>query len=461
MFFFSIIYRKVNVLIRAPSNTTFTGTGVMNVSSVEETAAEKLSSPTNQTETNLPLKATDVWPYTKSGHLTSGSPSSRPTISDWYHEVPWTQQINCSVPKDHVVFVKTHKTGSTSLATIFQRYGYYRDMTFALPATRHYFQPVINLFSRQNMAQIGDKYIAAFKNHAWAGYNFITNHARYNRREMDYVIHNATYVTILRSPAEQFESAFGYFELGKYIGLGNAKNPLESFMERPQFFVKRKFTAWYWARNGQLYDLGFDHVHDDDSKVIQQTIQRLDREFDLVLLTEYFDESLLLLRRLLCWEWDDILYLPKGIRSSSHRNKMSDELRDKIIKWNKADVKMYDHFNRTLWRRIREYGPTFDDDLRFFRSKIQSLRDQCIDSSKTNIKDQREVKPVLKSTASEFCHRVFRSDEANTNLIRQKMTSKGFLKVPPPKAPQGRMPHHRVKRSYATNMNSKSSRPRI
>jgi hypothetical protein len=43
--------------------------------------------------------------------------------------------------------------------------------------------------------------------------------------------------------------------------------------------------------------------------------QELSRDFQLVMLTEYFDESLVLLRRLLCWGVKDVLYIPKNQNS--------------------------------------------------------------------------------------------------------------------------------------------------
>ena len=340
-----------------------------------------------------------------------------------------TSNANCTAT-NQIVFVKTHKTGSTTLASIFERYGYYHDLTFALPQSRHFFQPVQDLFSRSHMAQISSKYIAAFKSNSWDGYNYLTNHARYNRPEMDAVVHNAIYVTILRSPVEQFESAFGYYELAKYIGLQNTKNPIELFMQKPKHYFDKKFMAYYWSRNAQLYDLGFDHKYDEDPYTIQYQIKKLDFEFDLVILTEYFDESLLLLRKQLCWDWDDILYFPKGIRSSSHRFNISSALRDKIMVWNDADVQLYDHFNRTLWRKIREYGPNFENDLTFFRAKLQHLTEKCVAVNKTSKVDRREEKPMLKPSASDFCKRVFRDDVTYTDMIRAKMISNGLLVKP-------------------------------
>ena len=358
-----------------------------------------------------------------SGQKRSGDESrplrQEPKLYDHHHGT-------CSA-KTRLVFLKTHKTGSTTLASIFERFGYYNNLTFALPPTRHFYEPVESLFVRTNMAQIESKHLPAFKKNTWEGYDFLTNHVRYNRPEMDAVVHNATYVTILRSPVDQFESAFGYYEMAIHAGLAKVGNPIEYFMKKPEQFFKKKFTAWYWSQNAQLYDLGLDHFYHNDTFTLGYKIKQFDFEFDLVLITEYFDESLLLLRKLMCWEWEDILYLPKGIRSNSHRQKLSPELRRKIQAWNGADARLHEHFNKTLWRKIHEYGPEFDADLAFFRSKRERLKDQCIAVNSTNKRDQREVKTMLKKDADVLCHRVYQDDVMYTRMIRQRMTDDGLL----------------------------------
>lgn len=50
-----------------------------------------------------------------------------------------------------------------------------------------------------------------------------------------------------------------------------------------------------FARNAMMYDFGFDNSEEDES-VIQGWIDYLDRTFDLVLITDYFDESMVLMK---------------------------------------------------------------------------------------------------------------------------------------------------------------------
>ena len=47
--------------------------------------------------------------------------------------------------------------------------------------------------------------------------------------------------------------------------------------------------------------------------------RELDRQFDLVLILEYFDESLILLQNLMCWSTEDLVYLKQNERISKGR----------------------------------------------------------------------------------------------------------------------------------------------
>ena len=259
------------------------------------------------------------------------------------------------------------------------------------------------------------------------GYDMLTNHARYNKVEMDAVVHNATYVTIIRHPVAQLESAFGYFGLGIPLGL-EREHQLEEFMKDPEsMFGSKKVGYWQFAKNNQLFDLGLDHQYHDDLDVVATIIEKLNHDFDLVLLTEYFDESLILLRRLLCWDISDILYISNGVRSARLRMQMSEDLRRKIAAWNKADMQLYQYFNASLWKQIRDYGPQFQHDLDEFRTKLREVFEECIDPSRNNTADRREDKYVLKNRAPPYCKAILRGDVEYTGMIQRRMWDRGIL----------------------------------
>ncbi|KAJ8046610.1 Galactosylceramide sulfotransferase [Holothuria leucospilota] len=320
-----------------------------------------------------------------------------------------TLTLKCT-PVQKIVFLKTHKTASTTTASIFERYGFYRGLKFAVGRT--------HVLSREK--HFNRKNVLKFPLMDGT-FDILCNHARYNRKEMDVVVPNATYITILRKPEDQLESAFGYFEMYEGMNITADKNAFKTFLNDPMKYYKdHKYRLWQLSRNGQLFDLVFDHTNDDNEADILAKIAQIDHDFDIVMLTEYYDESLILLKRLLCWDFEDILYFPVGIRSDSHRMAKDKDLIDKSRKWNHGDVLLYEHFTKVFWSKIEEYGPSFEKDLQKFRNLNKAAFDACISLNQTDKKDRREFRLVLKNK-TDRCERIFRADVGYTKLIKKTM----------------------------------------
>ena len=128
--------------------------------------------------------------------------------------------------------------------------------------------------------------------------------------------------------------------------------------------------------------MGLDHEHHEDDDIVSAYIDKLEAELDLVLITEYYDESLLLLKSCLCWDTADILYVSKNMRPPP--TPVSESLRKKLRQWNSVDVKLYKHFNNSLWNKIREYGPNFQTDLAKFREHLKEVFDECVGDLKVS-----------------------------------------------------------------------------
>ncbi|XP_006817509.2 galactosylceramide sulfotransferase-like [Saccoglossus kowalevskii] len=307
-------------------------------------------------------------------------------------------------PKNKIIYVKTHKTASTTLASILERYGYTRNLTIAVPNGNHVFSNT-ELFNKKMVSNFAD-----MKN-----YDMLTNHARYNRRKLDSLIPNATYITILRHPVQQFESAFGYFQWGRFIP---AKDPISEFLRNPEKFTNKIPTN---TRNGQLFDLGLSATKTLDAEIVNETLQTLHKEIDVVLITEYFDESLLILRDLLCWSVNDILYISNGIRSDNRRSNLTSTDKDKILEWNKSDLKLYLYFRKVLFNEIRHYGPCFKYHLQEFRKLQNETLEKCIEMGQFKYIEGKEFRHVLKENATEFCKDLWKGDVTFTKLNRMQL----------------------------------------
>ena len=103
---------------------------------------------------------------------------------------------------------------------------------------------------------------------------------------------------------------------------------MESFLPNAELYLKkRKGRDFKLLKNQSLFDLRLHTVYHGNLTAVENYIHFLQQEFDLVMLMEYFDESLVLLKRRLCWKIEKILYFKrmkgrkkKKINIISHTN---------------------------------------------------------------------------------------------------------------------------------------------
>lgn len=96
-------------------------------------------------------------------------------------------------------------------------------------------------------------------------------------------------------------------------------------------------------------------------------LDQIKRDFPLIIVKEYFDESLVLLKRKLCWSTKDILYakLRQSKRNSKVDQKYS-EFEEMFRQWSGADYRLYRLFNETLRKEIKQQK-FFWKELKYFK----------------------------------------------------------------------------------------------
>ena len=280
-------------------------------------------------------------------------------------------------PVIKILFLKTHKTGSSTVTNILNRYGDTRDLMFAVPSVR-----VTYSFFWPHPFQL--RFAQAFGRAP----NILCNHARYNKVPMNWLFPKETtrYITLLREPTQHFESIFNFFRLDKrFLGLRNVVSPLQTFLQKATFYLKqaKNITGLLnLIKNPALFELGLDTKYHSDLTVVQNYVRFLQQEFDLVMLMEYFDESLVLLKRRFCWKIEDILYFKLNERMDKHKQNLPEKVKEDIRIWNSGDVLLYDVFNKTLWKMISEEGTDFFKDLALFRKELESMKGACLREGK-------------------------------------------------------------------------------
>ena len=124
---------------------------------------------------------------------------------------------------------------------------------------------------------------------------------------------DAIYIAIVREPLDQFISAAYYFKYvypKKYLKKLNETALIQDLINDPEKFEDLENTQTF---NHMARDFGFVinsiRVLKLSDDAITFFISRLKNTFDLVMVVEYFDESLVMMKRLLNWSLKDILYV--------------------------------------------------------------------------------------------------------------------------------------------------------
>lgn len=281
------------------------------------------------------------------------------------------------------MFVKTHKTGSSTVTNILHRHGDKKDLVFALPRDGQF--RLDWPWSMRN---------DSFRLPEGVRPNIICHHGRYDRETLARVMPRDTvYVTILRHPVKQYDSTFNYMGFKKLLAIQDKGDPLEKFLENPEKFLVNYLLSedlrvnsdrLKLIRNGMAFDLGLNSSNFDNSVEIESFLENLKREFDLVLLAEFFDESLVLLKDLLCLPLEDVTYFKLNVRKL-HENTTHFSVKtiNNMQRWNNVDFLIYRQFRDILKEKIAEKtrskdGARFQTELKKLRAENVRMRQLCL-----------------------------------------------------------------------------------
>ena len=286
------------------------------------------------------------------------------------------QNSTCSESRNFV-FIKCMKCATETMGTILRRFGYVRDLSFVLPIKR-------NLYLGWPFPlEQTDVKPSSF------GYNILMEHSIYTPNVSNkFMPNNTKYISIIRSPWEHLKSAFNYFDLGGVVGVPNRS--YTNFLENIEFYsnkymshesrINRMCIADGFRISKNLMShclgmpLGFPLGTKDISNnthEIEEYIAKIDREFSLIMIADHFTESLVMLKRTMCWKFKDILYHYSNV--GNYKSAETKDIRPEgryleIHKnWSAADYLLFNHFNKTFWNKVKREGPGFVEEVEHFR----------------------------------------------------------------------------------------------
>ncbi|XP_062598634.1 galactose-3-O-sulfotransferase 3-like [Saccostrea cucullata] len=277
-------------------------------------------------------------------------------------------------PSQHIAFLKVHKTGSTTAQGIFLRYGLKRNLTFVVANNKSTYPNVISI---EESVIPGYNIVPPPKGRR---YEILCFHVVYNRSAFEGIMPNDTkYIGIVREPFQQFKSIIRYFDYAKHNKYAQF---LRQFLQNITLSKNKENhnPATTVLNNRMAFEFNFPlHLFDSFSlHEVKQYLQKLDEEFDLVIINEYMEESVVLLRRMLNWDVQDVLFVNLNVnQGSSDLNKVGLKEVRLYRKYAALDYELYNFFLKRLWKQINSYGHDILEEISYYKLLRKNLESFC------------------------------------------------------------------------------------
>ncbi|XP_035375896.1 galactose-3-O-sulfotransferase 4 isoform X2 [Electrophorus electricus] len=346
-------------------------------------------------------------------------------------------------PHTHVMFLKTHKTASSTVLNILYRFGEEQGLRFALPVGYQFGYP--QRFEAQR--------VKGYRGPRVAEFDIIGNHMRFFKPEVEKVMPIDTFhFSILRDPVALAESSYAYYKnvapaFRRAKGLGD-------FADNPHKYYDLRLRNNHYARNLLWFDFGLDPNANFSLALARRGEATVRRNFRLILISEYFDQSMVLLRHALCWPLDAVVSFSLNAREQAPKRRstwggkvaqpaplaLTDEQRQKLREWNALDWHLYQAFNRTFWIEVERFGQArMQAEVDLLRVRREVLAGVClrdggrpVEANRIRDKDIRpfqsgmvkilgyELQPRLDNVTRQVCLSMIRPEIQYKDLLDRR-----------------------------------------
>ncbi|XP_077598623.1 galactose-3-O-sulfotransferase 4 isoform X2 [Stigmatopora nigra] len=313
-------------------------------------------------------------------------------------------------PRHHIFFLKTHKTASSTVLNVLYRFGEERGLRFALPLGYQLGYPLPFDAHR----------VKGYRGPGVVDFNIMANHMRFRKAEVEKVMGgpDTFYFSIIRDPLALAESSFAYYKqvapaFRKAKGLGD-------FADNAGRYYDPRARNNHYARNLLWFDFGLEHEANFSEALARDGEAAVRRDFQLILVSEFFDQSMILLRHALCWPLDAVVSFslnarqqpradaaaagaaaaagrrgghlggPRGGPRAPPDLTLTREQREKLRRWNALDWHLYRAFNRTFWLEVERFGAArMEREVELLRARRRALAQVCLRDGGKPVEAQR------------------------------------------------------------------------
>ena len=287
-----------------------------------------------------------------------------PQVCQWNHAIQLMQPDHAEdqnpSPFPKLVFVKTHKTGSSTLTNILIRYGLARNMSFYL---------------RGNcQSPCGHDWTDVHPpphcpaNAGCCERDILTFHAQYGEW-MKGIFPTAKYITLLRDPVTRLASEYYYENMAQHVSktfkLKGHLPTLEEVCQHQEWqdFIRSELRTM--SKQFGPYSL-------------EEKKRLLREQFAVVGITEEFEKTLILLKHELGLDFADIVYKP--LKVSGFRYNLSESTVGCLRHIVREDVELYEYAQSLFRKKLSQLGLTgqvIAQELTLLQQEMNALNEIC------------------------------------------------------------------------------------
>ncbi|XP_063689082.1 galactosylceramide sulfotransferase-like [Bolinopsis microptera] len=282
--------------------------------------------------------------------------------------------------KNNLMFIKTHKCGTSTVTDVFYLRGVRKRLNFVLVPYKTDINTVVD-------------YRHLLPPRPGSVYNMQCVHGIFQPDAEHTIMPKETslYSTIVRSPVSQFKSAFSFFRNEDKMRMKYGDLSIDALIGHylDKISEPTEYTAPVISGciNSVAKDLGWDAfkrrmLESTLQEKINAFIEHLDQEMDFVMITDRMDESLIILKEYLGWNMTDILYLNRNV-SSKPKVTLSEETKARILKYQVIDAQIFDHFNKSFELHLHRVGrEKVASQVNEFVKMRESFENKCLNKDK-------------------------------------------------------------------------------
>ena len=317
-----------------------------------------------------------IWPRTMRSPLLKQIPLERTTLQI-------TSQRTCS-PKTRVFYLKVGKSGSSTITNILYRFGLKHDLTM-IPTFKFTTMNITTELLLRPGGTLNDHY---------GKHHYHASHYIYNHNDVKKVAAKDTvFFASTRDPISRLRSQLKENKWYSRLGLNESNgDPLVTFTKK---FILR---PGYRMQSVTQF-MSIEWIRDKEQRLLTARSR-----FDPVLIAEYMDESLILLRRKLCWDMRDIVYIPQRVRNYTYKSSLTPwPVVQRYMRVLKSDYELYDYFLKILFREM---------EMNIFRQEVLTFK-------------------TILSQVNSFCSQIYEEMFTKNTSIYQIIRSRSAITLHP------------------------------